>query len=46
MLIFTQTKRNADHLMYTLRAAGMTSALCIHGDKSQSERDFAMNGRY
>ena len=42
-LIFTETKRKADDLTRGLRQNGWP-ALCIHGDKSQSERDWVMSG--
>jgi len=41
-LIFTQTKRMADMLTSSMRRNGFPS-LAIHGDKSQSERDWVMN---
>jgi ATP-dependent RNA helicase DDX5/DBP2 len=40
-LIFTQTKRTADDLTRFLRRDGWP-ALAIHGNKSQSERDWVM----
>lgn len=40
-LIFVQTKRNADGLTRSMRRSGL-SALCIHGDKSQSEREWVL----
>jgi ATP-dependent RNA helicase DDX5/DBP2 len=40
-IIFTATKRTADDLTYYLRQNGM-SALGIHGDKKQNERDWVM----
>ena len=41
ILIFTETKKGCDDLTRDLRMAGMP-ALCIHGDKSQSERDWVL----
>ena len=41
-IIFTATKRAADDLAYYLKKQGFASA-AIHGDKSQSERDQALN---
>lgn len=41
-LIFVQTKRKADELTSAMRRDGWP-ALCIHGDKSQGERDWVMN---
>ncbi|TPX40602.1 hypothetical protein SeMB42_g05924 [Synchytrium endobioticum] len=40
-IIFTGTKRSADNLTQNLRRTGV-NALAIHGDKSQSERDWVM----
>ena len=40
-LIFVETKRGADQLTSSLRAAGY-SAHAIHGDKSQGERDHVL----
>lgn len=42
-MIFVETKRKADELAYEMRKGGWP-ALCIHGDKSQSERDYVMAG--
>ena len=41
VLIFTETKRGCDDLTRQLRADGWP-ALCIHGDKSQQERDWVL----
>lgn len=41
-LIFVQTKRAADMLTNNMRRNNI-SALALHGDKSQSERDWVMN---
>jgi len=41
ILIFTETKRGADTLTRTLRLSGW-SALAIHGDKDQKERDWVL----
>ncbi|VDN20329.1 unnamed protein product [Gongylonema pulchrum] len=41
-LIFVETKRKADDLTRWMRRDGWP-ALCIHGDKGQSERDWALN---
>lgn len=41
-LIFVQTKRKADELTSCMRRDGWP-ALCIHGDKSQGERDWVMS---
>uniref|UniRef100_A0A915DTT1 RNA helicase n=1 Tax=Ditylenchus dipsaci TaxID=166011 RepID=A0A915DTT1_9BILA len=41
-IIFTDTKRKADELTRGMRRDGWP-ALCIHGDKNQSERDWVLN---
>jgi ATP-dependent RNA helicase DDX5/DBP2 len=41
-IIFVETKRKADELTRGMRRDGWP-ALCIHGDKNQSERDWVMN---
>jgi len=41
ILIFSETKRNADNLTRQLRMDGY-NARCIHGDKSQQERDWVL----
>jgi ATP-dependent RNA helicase DDX5/DBP2 len=41
MLIFCDTKRSCDSLCRQLRSQGL-SALAIHGDKSQQERDWVI----
>ena len=42
IIIFTDTKRGADQLQRGLRAQGV-SALAIHGDKTQQERDWTLD---
>lgn len=42
IIIFTETKKGADQLTRQLRMDGWP-ALAIHGDKSQSERDWVLN---
>uniref|UniRef100_A0A915IAC9 RNA helicase n=1 Tax=Romanomermis culicivorax TaxID=13658 RepID=A0A915IAC9_ROMCU len=42
ILIFAETKRKVDDLTRDLRLSGF-SALGIHGDKSQTERDFVLH---
>jgi len=42
IIIFTETKKGADQLTRQLRTDGWP-ALAIHGDKSQSERDWVLN---
>ena len=41
-LIFVETKRKADELTRSMRRDGWP-ALCIHGDKAQSERDWVLS---
>lgn len=41
-IIFVETKRKADDLTRFMRRDGWP-ALCIHGDKGQSERDWALS---
>ncbi|XP_013380174.1 ATP-dependent RNA helicase dbp2-like isoform X2 [Lingula anatina] len=41
-LVFTETKRRADDLGRRMRRDGWP-AVCIHGDKSQPERDYVLN---
>ncbi|KAI1695615.1 DEAD/DEAH box helicase domain-containing protein [Ditylenchus destructor] len=41
-LVFVETKRKADNLTYEMRHDGWP-VKCIHGDKSQNERDYVMN---
>ena len=41
-IIFTGKKRTADDITRELRHSGF-SALSIHGDKKQQERDWVMN---
>ena len=40
-LVFTETKRFCDELVWGLRQRGIQSS-CIHGDKSQQERDWVL----
>lgn len=42
LLIFTDTKRNADEITRNLKRNNIPSA-AIHGDKSQNERDWVLN---
>uniref|UniRef100_A0A7S3JTY3 RNA helicase n=1 Tax=Aureoumbra lagunensis TaxID=44058 RepID=A0A7S3JTY3_9STRA len=42
MLVFVETKRGADQLTRSLQKDRF-SARCIHGDKSQAERDWVLN---
>jgi ATP-dependent RNA helicase DDX5/DBP2 len=42
IIIFTDTKRGADGLQRTMRMQGI-SALAIHGDKTQQERDWTLD---
>lgn len=41
-IIFTETKRKCDQLTRDMRRDGWP-AMCIHGDKSQPERDWVLN---
>uniref|UniRef100_A0A915DYV6 RNA helicase n=1 Tax=Ditylenchus dipsaci TaxID=166011 RepID=A0A915DYV6_9BILA len=41
-IVFVETKRKADSLTYEMRMDGWP-VKCIHGDKSQSERDWVLN---
>ena len=41
-IIFTETKRKSDMLTRNMRRDGWP-AMCIHGDKSQPERDWVLN---
>ncbi|SBS86744.1 ATP-dependent RNA helicase DDX5, putative (DDX5) [Plasmodium ovale curtisi] len=42
IIVFVETKRNADFITKALRLDGMP-ALCIHGDKKQDERRWVLN---
>lgn len=42
-IIFVDTKRKADDLTRWMRRDGWP-ALCMHGDKQQSERDWVLHG--
>lgn len=44
-MIFVETKRKADDLTRGMRRDGWP-ALCIHGDKNQSERDWVLSGMF
>lgn len=41
IIIFVETKRRVDHLVRFIRSFGVRCG-AIHGDKSQSERDFVL----
>ena len=43
-IIFTETKRKADDLSRRMKRDGWP-AMCIHGDKSQQERDWVLQGK-
>lgn len=43
VLVFTRTKQRADRLTRQLRGAGVKAA-CIHGGRSQRQREAALNG--
>ena len=40
-IIFTETKRGSDELTRQMRREGWPG-MCIHGDKSQQERDWVL----
>lgn len=42
MIIFVETKKKVDDITKTIRREGFM-AICIHGDKSQPERDYVLN---
>jgi superfamily II DNA/RNA helicase len=42
-IVFIETKRKVDEITRRLRRDGWP-ALCIHGDKAQSEREFVLRG--
>lgn len=44
-IIFAETKKKVDDLTKQMRSAGWP-AMCIHGDKSQQERDWVLKGMY
>ena len=44
-LIFAETKRRADELTRGMRKSGYPAAV-IHGDKSQTERDWVLRGNW
>lgn len=44
-IIFTETKRKADDLSRRMKRDGWP-ATCIHGDKSQQERDWVLQGLF
>jgi ATP-dependent RNA helicase DDX5/DBP2 len=41
MIVFVETKRGCDELVWNLRGQNIR-AVCIHGDKSQQERDWVL----
>lgn len=42
ILIFVETKKKVDDIVKLVKRHGFP-AICIHGDKSQQERDFVLN---
>lgn len=44
-IIFVETKKKVESITKTIRRYGWP-AVCIHGDKSQLERDFVLSGMY
>ncbi len=43
VLVFVRTKHRADRLGRQLKRAGINAA-CLHGDRSQAQREWALNG--
>ena len=43
-IIFVETKRKVDQITREMRKVGWP-AMCIHGDKSQNERDWVLQGK-
>lgn len=41
IIIFAETKRKVELITRKIRSFGL-DAVCMHGDKSQSERDFVL----
>lgn len=41
IIIFVETKRKVETITYTIRRYGWP-AVCMHGDKSQQERDYVL----
>lgn len=41
VIIFVETKKKVEHITRVLRYCGL-AVFCIHGDKSQSERDYVL----
>ena len=42
-IIFVETKRKVEDITYAIRRSGYP-AVCMHGDKSQQERDYVLRG--
>lgn len=42
ILIFVETKKKVDDIAKVVKREGFP-AICMHGDKSQQERDFVLN---
>lgn len=42
ILIFVETKKKVDDIVKLVKREGFP-AICIHGDKSQQERDYVLN---
>lgn len=43
-IVFAETKRRVDELTRYMRKQGFP-AMCIHGNKSQQERDWVLGGK-
>lgn len=44
-IVFIETKRRVDEITRKMKRDGWP-AVCIHGDKSQQERDWVLQGKY
>ncbi|XP_019770650.1 DEAD-box ATP-dependent RNA helicase 20 isoform X1 [Dendroctonus ponderosae] len=42
IIVFVETKKKVDEITKAVKSVGF-SAICIHGDKSQPERDYVLN---
>lgn len=44
-IVFIETKRRVDEITRKMKREGWP-AVCIHGDKTQQERDWVLQGTY
>lgn len=44
-IIFVETKKKVENITRNIRRYGWP-AVCMHGDKSQQERDYVLRGNY